>query len=140
MLPHEEPVRQNRVVTTLSVLDSPIVSEDPILSVFKEQMNNSVPTPNFPKMTSTWEPLAQYVRRVHRGSMKGTQALEEAWREFKSTPSQAPPAANPTPYIIVALLGLLTALTLGIKQAKSTGVESPAISMRTCTSRLLQLR
>ncbi len=107
-----------QVITTLSVLNSPIVNDDPILSVFKTQMNNSVPTPNIPQMSSTWEPLARAVRRVHRGSMNGKQALEEAWREYSIYTKPAPPAANPIPYIIVALLGLITAIGIGIKQAR----------------------
>ena len=99
-----------QVVPNKSAWENPALNSDPILSAFKAQMLNSVPTPNIPTMTAVWEPLARAIRRVHRGAMTGTQALEQAAVEYSIYTKPAPKEANPTPYIVVALAGLLAGL------------------------------
>ena len=98
----------SQVVPNQEAWKNSALAEDPILSVFKKQMLNSVPTPNTPTMTAVWEPLARAIRRVHRGAMTGTQALEQAALEYAIYTKPAPKEANPLPYILFALAGLLT--------------------------------
>ena len=95
-----------QVIPNKAAWDNPALTENPVLSAFKAQMLNSVPTPNIPTMTAVWEPL-RAIRRVHRGAMTGTQALEQAAVEYAIYTKPAPQKANPTPYIIVALAGLV---------------------------------
>ena len=90
--------------------DNPKIQDNPILSAFKSQMLNSVPTPNIPTMTAVWEPMARAVRRVHRGAMTGSQALEQAALEFQIYTKPAPQPASPTPYLVLAFAGLLAGM------------------------------
>ena len=98
----------SQVVPNKAAWQNPALADNPTLAAFKAQMLNSVPTPNIPTMTAVWEPLARAIRRVHRGAMNGTQALEQAALEYAIYTKPAPKEANPIPYILFALAGLLT--------------------------------
>ena len=74
-------------------------------------------------MTAVWEPLARAIRRVHRGSMTGTQALEQAALEYAIYTKPAPEKANPIPYIIFAIAGLLAGLWWFIRTFKRVKKE-----------------
>ncbi len=105
-----------QVVPNKEAWNNPALQNDAILSAFKAQMTKSVPTPNIPNMTAVWEPMARAVRRVHRGAMTGKQALEQASLEFQIYTKPAPTPANPTPYIAVAIAGLLAGLFWFVRQ------------------------
>ena len=90
-------------VATLSAYNDPRVQADPVLAAFRQQLNNSVPTPTLPAMSATWEPMARAIRRVSRGALGPEKALEQ----LKSTPDcdQAPThAGQSTAYLLGALL------------------------------------
>ena len=105
-----------QIVPNEQAWENPTLQEDPILLAFKAQMLNSIPTPNIPTMTAVWEPMARAVRRVHRGAMTGSQALEQAAIEFQIYTKPAPEPANPIPYVILAFAGLCAGILWGWRQ------------------------
>ena len=106
----------DQIVPNEQAWENPTLKADPVLNAFKMQLNNSVPTPNIPNMTSVWEPMARAIRRVHRGSMTGEQALKQAVLEYKIYTKPAPKSANSTPYAIVALAGLFAGIFWFVRQ------------------------
>ena len=100
-------IQGRQAVATLSAYENPSVKNDPILSVFMMQLDHSIPTPNIPEMSATWEPLARAIRRVNRNAMSAKNALEQANIEFQFYTRPPPTAANSTPYVVIAVMGLL---------------------------------
>jgi arabinogalactan oligomer / maltooligosaccharide transport system permease protein len=99
-----------QTVATLSAYDDPLVQNDKILAAFRKQLDSSVPTPNIPEMSASWEPLARAVRRVNRGSLTPKMALQQAHSEFKIFTKPPPKPANYIPYLILAIIGTLGAV------------------------------
>ncbi|MEC8381578.1 MAG: extracellular solute-binding protein [Myxococcota bacterium] len=94
-------------VATLSAYDNPQIANDPVIGAFRRQLDATVPMPNRPEMSATWEPMARAVRRISRKALTPQAALDQAQTEFDIVTRPPPPPANPTIYIILALMGLL---------------------------------
>jgi arabinogalactan oligomer/maltooligosaccharide transport system permease protein len=94
-------------VATLAALEHPDIANDPILGAFRAQLDHTVPTPNVPAMSSTWEPQARALRRVLRGAQSPEDAVRAAQQEFAIVTAPPPERANPVPYLVLA--GLLVA-------------------------------
>ena len=109
-------------VATLAALEHPDIANDPILGAFRQQLDHTVPTPNVPAMTSTWEPQARALRRVLRGAQSPEDAVRAAQIEFDIVTAPPPPAADPRPYL--ALAALLTAIGLGFLVRRIWGARS----------------
>ena len=101
-------IKGRQTVATLEVYDNPRILNDPIIMAFRRQLEQSTPTPNIPKMSATWEPMARAVRRVNRGAMSPEVALTGAQTEFEIFTRPAPPEADPVPYLVFLGLGLLS--------------------------------
>lgn len=97
-----------QAVPNRAVWDDPRIGEDPVLRVFRAQLEDTVPMSNLPEMRSVWEPAQMAMRRVLRGSSTPEEALSAAQNHFRILTRPAPPAANPTPYaiLVVVLLGV----------------------------------
>lgn len=107
----ERALKGRQSVATESAHLDPRVANDPILSAFRQQMERSHPMATDPKLAASWEPLARSIRRVMRDAASPDEALAAAQTEFEIVTRPPPPAANPTPYVIVALLLLVGAIT-----------------------------
>jgi arabinogalactan oligomer/maltooligosaccharide transport system permease protein len=103
-------VAGRQAITTLGALARPEVAEDPVLSVFADQLDRAVPMPNVPEMGKTWEPQARALRRVLRGAQSPEDAVRAAQTEYQIVSRPPPPAADGRPYAVlgmVVLLGML---------------------------------
>lgn len=90
---------------------------DPILSAFRAQLDHAVPMPTQPEMAQTWEPLARSLRRLVRGAATPEQAAAEAQTQYDIVTRPPAPATSPTPYLVIAALGVLTAIGLAARSA-----------------------
>ena len=108
---------QGKQPITRTDLDPPA---DPVVAAVIEQSKQAVPLPTFRDLPNVWEALERALRRVNRLATTPTEAAIEA-RAYHAVLSRgAPPAANPTPYLIVmglVILGLLTWLGAKFKEA-----------------------
>ena len=52
-----------------AVYQDPAIGKDPILSVFKAQLERSIPTPNTPAMCMVWTPATTMMNKVINGKM-----------------------------------------------------------------------
>jgi arabinogalactan oligomer / maltooligosaccharide transport system permease protein len=91
-------------VATLSAYESPKVNSDKVISAFKSQLDASIPLPNIPKMSSTWEPMGRALRRITRGALTPKAALDQAQIEYNILQRPPPTKANSIPYAIIASL------------------------------------
>lgn len=64
-----------------AVYDDPTVAKDPILSVFRRQLENSIPTPNTPAMRMVWTPATTMMNKVINGKADPTSAAKPAQTE-----------------------------------------------------------
>ncbi len=97
-------------VATLSADEDARVATDPQLSAFRAQLDATVPMPNRPEMGATWEPMARMLRRVTRGAMKADVSVALAQEEYAIVTRPPPEEADPRPYLVLAVLGLLGGL------------------------------
>jgi arabinogalactan oligomer/maltooligosaccharide transport system permease protein len=96
-------------VATTSAYEHPKISSDPIQKAFLIQLNHSIPMPNRPEMSATWEPMARAIRRIARGTLTPKAAMITAQQEYEVYTKPPPPPANPMPYFVLAgmfVLGL----------------------------------
>lgn len=91
------------------------IKSDRILSVFKEQLQYTVPMSSDPKMTLVWEPAQLALRQVLRGSAVPEEALKKAQFYFKVINKPIPKKVSPLPYLTVAILLLISVLIWFIK-------------------------
>jgi arabinogalactan oligomer/maltooligosaccharide transport system permease protein len=110
-----------QAVANRAVWDDPRVASDPILSVFRAQLPDTVAMSNLPEMQSVWEPAQMAMRRVLRGAATPADSLRSAQRHYRTLVRPSPPEASPTPY--VALLGalLLAGLVLLVRHWRRAG-------------------
>ncbi len=116
-------------VATLAALEHPDIAGDPILAAFRAQLDHTVPTPNVPAMSSTWEPQARALRRVLRGAQSPEDAVRAAQREFAIVTAPPPPPADPLPYLILA--GLLGLAGVGMLVRRIWGARNDIAANRT---------
>ena len=100
-------VKGRQSVATLSAYRDPQLQSDPIIAAFKAQLDNSVPLPNIPQMSSTWEPMGRALRRISRGALTPKSALDQAQIEYNILQRPQPTQANSLPYAILASLMFL---------------------------------
>lgn len=103
-------------VATTSAYQDPDLASNPIQQAFLAQLDYSVPMPNRPEMSATWEPMARAIRRIARGALTPKAAMITAQQEYDIYTKPPPPPANPVPYMILAGLLVLAGLGLGTKQ------------------------
>lgn len=96
-------------VATLSAYDSPDVKKIDALTVFRRQLDASIPMPNNPKMRSVWEPAETALRQVMRGAATPAEALKQAQRRVLIFTRPSPEKQSPLGTIIFFVL-----LSLGI--------------------------
>jgi len=65
-------------VANKRVYDDPAVAANPVLRVFKEQMQASVPMPNTPEMLAVWTPATTALNSVIKGGSTAPVALKKA--------------------------------------------------------------
>lgn len=64
-----------------AVYDDPKVGQDPILKVFREQVENAVPMPNSVEMTMVWSPVSTAMNTIVQKSATPQAAMEAAQKE-----------------------------------------------------------
>ncbi len=84
-------------------------NDDPLLSGFIKMGKQAVPMPNDPRMRAVWEPAAQALRQVLRGSATPEEALKLAQTRLKVLTRPRPQTQDPQPYLIAlaVVLGIL---------------------------------
>jgi arabinogalactan oligomer/maltooligosaccharide transport system substrate-binding protein len=65
------------------VYGNPAVKNDPILSVFKEQLANTIPMPNTPVMRKVWDPATKAMNKIINGNLDPAQVMHAAQGELK---------------------------------------------------------
>lgn len=100
-------------VSTLSAYDDPLVGEHRILSKFRQQLDQSVPMPNDPRMRSVWEPATRALNQVLRGTVSAEVALEQAERRIALYTREPPAPKDPKPLLIGLLMLGLGGLSYG---------------------------
>jgi len=71
-------VQGKQPVANQAAFDDPRVASDPYLPVFKAQLENAVPMPNFPEMRMVWTPMDIAIGKVLNDSATAADALKEA--------------------------------------------------------------
>lgn len=66
------------------VYSDPAIAKDPILSVFRSQLNASIPTPNTPAMRMVWTPATTMMNKVINGKVPPAAAAGPAQAEVKA--------------------------------------------------------
>jgi arabinogalactan oligomer/maltooligosaccharide transport system permease protein len=88
-------------------------SDDPLVIAFNEASKRSVPTPNTLEMARVWEPMKLALRGVLQGTIAPEDGGKLADRRYRALNREAPPPANPMPWLAAAsLLGLAGAAWL----------------------------
>lgn len=105
-----------------AVWDDPRVADDPVLSVFREQLSSTVPMSNLPEMQSVWEPAQMAMRRVLRGASTPEDALRSAQQHYRILVRPAPPQASTTPYVGLVFVLLLVGTFFFIRHARRTSM------------------
>ena len=80
-------------------------------TAFLAQLDYSVPMPNRPEMSLTWELMARAIRRIARGALTPKAAMITAQQEYDIYTKPSAPA-NPMPYMILAGILVLAGLWL----------------------------
>ncbi|MDP8257789.1 MAG: extracellular solute-binding protein [Candidatus Alcyoniella australis] len=127
----------NQLVAYAPLYDDPSVALDPALLGFARQMQQARPMPNSPLMRMVWEPAAQALRQVLRGSATPEQALASAQHLVKIYTREPPPARSPLPYLLVLALLALIGLILLVVRARSSNALSEAMQERSAYGYLL---
>lgn len=66
-----------------AVYEDPQIAKDPILSVFKSQLEHSIPTPNTPAMLKVWSPVTTAMNKVINGGVDPAPAAKVCQVEVK---------------------------------------------------------
>lgn len=86
--------------------------DDPLIGAFAKAALTSTPTPNTLEMARVWEPM----KLALRGVLQGTSTPEEggalADRRYRALNRDAPPEANPVPWLLFAGLAALGAIAV----------------------------
>lgn len=61
-----------------AVYDDPKVAADPVLKVFRQQVEVAVPMPNLPEMTMAWSPATTALASITKGSVTPKAGLDKA--------------------------------------------------------------
>lgn len=67
-----------------AVYDDPKVKNDPVLAVFRKQLEASEPTPNTPAMRMVWTPATKALNRIIHGKKDAAESMKDAQAEVKS--------------------------------------------------------
>jgi len=88
--------------------EHPDVIADPLLAAFRTQVDTAKAMPAHAEFDQSWEPLARALRKTLRGATTPEGALTEAQTAFEILTRPPPPPANPTFYVLLASLLVLT--------------------------------
>jgi arabinogalactan oligomer / maltooligosaccharide transport system permease protein len=86
----------------------PRIAADPVLTAFAEQVRASVPMPTAPLMNLVWEPCAEALRQIVRGTASPARAFAAAETRIGVLSRGLPPSVSPAPYL-AAMAALLLA-------------------------------
>jgi arabinogalactan oligomer/maltooligosaccharide transport system permease protein len=100
-------IQGRQSVAALAAMADPAVADDPILSAFRSQLDSARPMPNQPGMAATWEPQARAVRRVMRGAVLPSAAVQEAQDAYAILARPPPPEVSTWPYLVLTAVLLL---------------------------------
>ena len=70
-----------QTVARKAVYDDPELAKDPVLSVFRAQLADSVPTPNTPAMRMVWSPATTAMNKIINGKGDAEEAMKAAQAE-----------------------------------------------------------
>jgi arabinogalactan oligomer / maltooligosaccharide transport system substrate-binding protein len=76
-------VEGRQTPANLAVYNDPQVAADPVLSVFREQVDVAVPMPNLAEMTMAWSPLTTAMNTITKKAATPRAAMETAQREVE---------------------------------------------------------
>ncbi len=96
-----------------------VPTDDPLVQAFAAQAKAAVPMSTSTAMRAAWEPARQAMRKVLRGEVDPPTALAEAERRFAQVLRPPPPAASPTPAIVVLGLGALVGALVLVQRSRT---------------------
>lgn len=99
---------------------SDLAIDDPLVRAFAEQAGTAVPMSTSTAMRAAWEPAKQAMRKVLRGEVDPATALAEAERRFAQVMRPPPPAASPTPAIVLLSLAALAGALALVQRARAS--------------------
>lgn len=70
-----------QTVARKEVYEDPAIANDPVLGVFRQQLENSIPMPNSPAMRMVWSPATTAMNKVINGGVEPAEAMAEAQSE-----------------------------------------------------------
>lgn len=70
-----------QTVARKAVYDDAEIAKDPVLSVFRAQLQDSVPTPNSPAMRMVWSPATTAMNKIINGKADPAEAMKAAQAE-----------------------------------------------------------
>lgn len=65
----------------MGVYDDPAVGDDPVIKVFRKQVEVALPMPNSVEMTMVWSPVTTAMNTIVQGSATPKAAMDEAEKE-----------------------------------------------------------
>lgn len=100
-------IEGGQAVAFAPAYDDPRIGNDPVLAAFRAQLPETVPMDSRPEMQSVWDPANGALKAVLRG-VAPADAADRAQTRLKSALREAPPARDPTAFmLVVGLLGLV---------------------------------
>lgn len=68
-----------------AVYDDPAVAADPVLKVFRQQVENAIPMPNSVEMTMVWSPVSTAMNTIVQKAATPKAAMDTAQKEVEET-------------------------------------------------------
>lgn len=96
-----------QIPAELAAYDAPSVKGDALVSAFRAAAEKATPTPNTLEMARVWEPMKLALKAVLQGGVAPSEAGALADRRYRALNREAPPSANPLPWAIVFVCGLV---------------------------------
>lgn len=123
--------RGRQPVATLAAYEDARVAKDPLMQVFRQQMDHSEPMPNDPRMRVVWEPATQALRQVLRGDLEPELAMRQAQRRMELVLRPPPAPQDPGPLALVLGMVLVLVSAMGLWRAHATGLWARLRAART---------
>ena len=107
-----------QIPAELAAYDAPAVQSDRTIAAFREVAERGIATPNTLEMARVWEPMKLALRGVLQGGVDPTDAGKLAERRYRALNREAPPTANPAPYVMLLGLGALIFIAFQVRAAR----------------------
>ena len=101
-----------------------------ILMGFYEQLPDTIPMPNDPKMRSVWVPMKLAIGKVIRGEEDPSKALVEAQRLFIAYTAPPPEPSNPGVFILLLSVILLIGAGFAVKKGIRENIPQRIVKAR----------